>query len=459
MKRPLRATIGGLVLLALLALVVVAGMWVLGGRARSVTLRNGVTLNCLGLSYGTNHVVYSGSPLGNVVRRLLQAVLPRLGSRGSGLVRHTTGEPSLTVWLQEVGANATNRVTTLSLQTLIADERGVMAGSREWLTLGFGNAGVLWQDFGLLPRRTRTLSLCFFEQGPAGVSLPLGTLELPNPVFTHAPPLIAEPLPRARTNGSLTCILENLVFGTGYSSKHSTLADGTEVVSASPAKPGEAVSASALLAFREGDTNTTHWTIGTLTTSDGSGNSAKASSFGSQAVGDRVLFRFSPVPWPDEPWRIEAWAKRTTAAWFGPDELVIQTDIALPAVGQTNVLGRAAQASGVELTVKGFVRQARVQGGSYSSEELSRLVIEIPSLPEGMFVDLVRVQDDQGRVLTSDMTSTSHGTPMKIEYGFREVPEDSHALEVTLAIHQGRAFTFVAQPQRAEAGGFRFELR
>jgi hypothetical protein len=60
--------------------------------------------------------------------------------------------------------------------------------------------------------------------------------------------------------------------------------------------------------------------------------------------------------------------------------------------------------------------------------------------------------------VTSDVTSTTHGTPLKIELGFRAIPEEARTLSFTLAVHRGRAFTFVAQPQTVGTNGFEYTI-
>lgn len=448
--------------IALLAFVVVfvGGVALLfQSRPRSTVLQNGVVLTCVEASYGTNHVAYGGSAAARILHRLAGIVFPRFRQSPPGLTRVTTSEPTLVVWLREEPGLATNRTAPISLTTLLKDDQGVAAGESGWLTLGplgFGPPGVMHQDFKVLPRRSRTLSLEFSLRGPDGAPVPLGTLELPNPAFTNPPPLIAEPLPLFRTNDGVECRLEALAFGTGSSSRRSTNRDGTETFSELPARPGEEVRATAVVRFRAHETNTTLWTIGSLRTSDGAGNVAKAGSYSSGTVADALAFTFAPVPWPAEPWRLDLWAKRTAAAAFAADELVSLRNIELPPPGRTNQLDHAASPDGIALIVKGFVRRLPVERSGYSSQDISRLLVEVADLPEGAFVDLVRVEDDQGRVLTSDMTSTTHGTPLKIEFGFREVPEDARRVNVTLTVHRGRAFSFVVQPQVVGTNGFAY---
>lgn len=459
MRRVVRAVLGVLVLLALGA-ILMGGLLLLGGAGapRSVTLKNGVTLRCLGVSYGTNHVVYTGSAAAQMLHRVLSAVFPSLRRGASSSQRYTTSQPALVVALRQEGTATTNPMPPLSVTALLADERGVTAGKRHWLTLGGGTSFTLWLDAEVLPRRSRLLSVRFFGLASPGAIDPLGELEILNPAFTNPPPLVAANLPVLGTNGDLECSLEALAFGTGISSGRTANADGTETISEAPAEPGQEVRATALFRFREAGTNTAFWTIGSLSSIDATGNTGKAGSYGSQTLGDAFLLTFGPVPWPDEPWRLDCWAKRTAAAPFAPDELIELRGVELPPSGRTNQLDHATKAGGLDVLVKGFVRRDPVQRGSYSSTDLSRLLLELPQLPDGAFIDLVRVEDDQGRLITSEMTSTTHGTPLRTEFGFRAIPDDARTLNITLAVQRGRAFTFVAQAQKVEADGFKLTI-
>lgn len=448
-------------MLGLAALLVGGLVVVLRSGSRSVTLQNGVTLRCLATSYGTNHVAYVGSAASQILNRVLGLVFPRLRQNSSGLRRFITPTPKLVAFFEETPGTSTNRTVPMSLNGMLLDEQGVAAGDRAWISLAMGNPGNPWllsPQFELIPRRSRTLSIQFSTTGPDGKAAPVGILELPNPVFTNPPPFLAEPLPVARTNGGLECQLEALAFGTGISSRLSSNADGSQTAGEAAASPGEDVRATAVFRFREQGTNATAWTIGSLAVSDATGNAARAGSSSSHPLPPCLILTFGPVPWPGEPWRLDCWAKRTAAASFAPDEQVTLRDIALPISGRTNQLDHAAKASGIELVVKGFCRRPAVAGGGYSSEELSRLMLEVVELPEGAFVDLVRAEDDQGRVLTSDMSSMTHGTPLKMEFGFRSVPDDARALSFTLAVHRGRLFTFLAQPQTVGTNGFEFKI-
>ena len=449
----------GLVLLGLGALLAGGLVLALRGGSRAVTLQNGLTLRCLGTSYGTNHIAYVGSTAGQILNRVLGLVFPRLRRNSPGLRTLTTPTPKLVAFFEEAGDASTNRTAPVSLNAMLVDERGVAAGDRAWIALPMGNSGPAWllsPQFDLIPRRSRTLSIQFSTTGPDGRPELVGTLELPNPVFTNPPPFIAEPLPVSRTNGGLECRLEALVFGTGISSRLSSNADGSQTAGEDAASPGAEVRATAVFRFREQGTDTSSWTIGSLAVSDATGNAARAGSYSSHSIPNGMILTFGPVPWPGEPWRLDGWAKRTAAASYPPDELVTLRDVALPISGRTNQLEHAAKASGIELVVKGFCRRTPVAGGGYSSEDLSRLMLEVMELPEGAFVDLVRAEDDQGRALISDMTSTTHGTPLKMEFGFRSVPDDARTLSFTLAVHRGRLFTFLAQPQTVGTNGFEF---
>jgi hypothetical protein len=168
-----------------------------------------------------------------------------------------------------------------------------------------------------------------------------------------------------------------------------------------------------------------------------------------------VAFRFGPILWPDEVWQFDLWAKRTSQAPYAADELIVLDDIRVPPLGETNRLDRTFQRLGLEVRIESFAHKPPPEPGGYSMADVSHLRVTVSELPEGHYLDLVRVADEQGRTLQSMGWSRSHSKPVEQVFAVRQVPEGAQLLSVRLTVQRGRPFSFLVQPELAGANGFR----
>lgn len=440
----------------LLGVGLVVGLVVLVSQApaRSVTLANGATLHCLGATYGTNHVTPGYSRLVRLLPSPLRSFL--------GFTRPTqsfgTDTPLLTVWLQDEPLAASNRLSRIGIVSMVADEQGVLAGNEAWCSLWPGGIGTFNLQFRAVPRRSRAVRIQFFSEGVGMQRTPLGELILPNPALDESPAWEATPLPAERTNGFLVCRLEQLVAGVGYHTRVGSTASG-QFFEAAPAEPGHRPQAVGVFRFVEDGQPSTNWVVGTVRLADATGNSMRCGSSSHHTHGDLVAHRFGSILWPNEVWDTTVWAKRKTTASFTGEELIVLNDIDVPPLDGTNRLDRALQAQGIEVRVEQFVRRPPPGPGGYSMSDLTHLRLELSELPEGTYLEVVELRDDQDRRLSGQGWSQSHGEPSVTTFAFKEVPEGAKTISAVLVLQRGRRFDFRVQPQTlAGTNDLRLEL-
>lgn len=444
------------VLLVGAGLITVVVMLSRNAPPRSVTLANGIVLECLGATHGTNHVMPGYSRLAKLLPRPLQSFF--------GLNRptqsFTTDTPLLAVWLRDDPAASSNRVGRVGMVSLLADERGVIAGDDTWHSLWPGNrggGGTFNQQFRALPGRSREITVKFFDEG-SGLERPLlGELTFPNPAFNEAPVWEPEPLPAQRTNGGLACRLEQLVAGVGHHTSLGTTATG-EYFESSAAESGQRPQALGLFRFEEDGLPSANWVVGTVWLADATGNSIRCGSSSHQCFEDLVAHRFGSILWPDEVWDMTVWAKRKTTASFTDKELIVLENIEVPAMGETNRLDHGVEKLGIEVRVEQFVHQPPAGPGGYSMDDLTHLRVELSELPDDMYFELAELVDEQGRELTGSGWSRTHGKPAVATFAFREIPEGAKTLTARMVLQEGRRFDFRVQPEPVGTNGFRITM-
>lgn len=326
----------GVILAAVLA-GAVGGLLLWPTPRPAVTLANGIQLDCLGATYGTNHVQPGGSRLARLLPRQLKAWLGL--SQPAQTVN--TAAPSLAIWLREDPSSLSNRLGRIGGGTIIGglltDEGGIVGGNlAPHFFWGGGSRGV--NPFALVfrsvPYRSREITVRLVDiRDRTGKEL-LGELTLSNPAHRRAPTWEAETLPACRTNGALTCRLEQVAVGLG---NHV----GRIILGEFPAaKLNEAPRALAVFRFEEGGLPAEDWTVGKVLLTDATGNLLAfedgqpgtdrtvdelvfASAQGNLATtesrarqhGDGLVVQhFDRALWPGEVWGLTVWAEPTSPA-------------------------------------------------------------------------------------------------------------------------------------------------
>ncbi len=425
-----------------------------------VTLASGPELRLLGATYGTNHVSPGASRLMEFMPRPLRALIEQWTGGPRPIQRFSRSKPGLAVWFEESALSLSNRLGPLHFIALIADETGASAGDDQWHTLPPGGAGSprpFWLDFRAVPKRSRLLTVRFYDEMSAPDRTAVGEVTLPNPTFSEWPVWEPEALPVARTNAELECFLSGVAAGVGFSTVSRSTRDGEEVVFEGAAH-GFRPNAVGLFRFSNTGKPTQDWTVGTVKLSDATGNAVSCGSSSVRVFDDLIAFRFGPILWPSEVWDMEIWAKRTTDANYTEEELIVLENVPVPAPGATNRLDRAFSYQDIEVTVEEFARKPPPSPGGYSMRDLTHLKLQISELPEGHYLNILRIADDQDRELKGRGWSLSHAAPAEMVFAFEEVPEGAKTINFRLAIQEGRPFRFRVKPTLVSTNGLRFKV-
>lgn len=453
--RKLAIFTGVLLLIAALAAALV--LWLGAAPTRTATLANGLSVEYLGTTYGTNHVTPGYSRLARLLPRPMQSLLGLTRARQS----FTTPTPALVVWLSEDPLSSTNGAGAVSMVSLLADEDGVVAGNDTWYSILRGPSGAptpFTLVFRAAPANGGELSVRFFDPGGGTANRTLlGELAIPNPALRNSPGSSPEPLPAIRTNGTVTCRLDKLAVGVGFHTRQRTTPEGL-MLELAPVDPGFAPAAVGLFRFETEDQTGTNWTVGAVLLADAAGNPLQCGSRMNWYGDGRVIHRFGPTLWPDEAWNLTVWARRKPTARFAAEELIVLDGIAVPGLGETNQLDRVFQRHGREVRVEHFAHRPPPPKGGYLMTDLTHLRVVLSELPEGVYFELVGIADEQGRELVPSGWSSGHGTPSEATFAFREVPKDARKLTARMVLQQGRRFEFRVQPEVVGSNGFQIAI-
>lgn len=420
--------------------------------SRRVTLASGVELRVLGVTYGTNHVQPGFVRL--LPDRLRAVLASLLGQPGMGSYRFTTSQSELVVWLAH---NATNSaVPPSSVRIGLADENGFLSGDYTDFTTFSNGSSATPRRFAVWPRRSRELLIRVFE-GPSFTYHRAGEVRCNNPARSRAPAWVAEPLPARRTNGNLVCTLSSVLTGLGMNTSVSAQADGTTRTTFSPPQEDGENRTALRLALSDLDSPSNDWEIAAIHVADATGNTVANSSLSaSYGSGPERNYQFKPGLWPSEPWQIELLAARRPGSVFAANELVVFTNVALPAIGFTNRYTKSALVGTTKVSVAEFSRRAPLpeDAHGWSSGSLSQLKLIVANLPADARFTLVRATDDAGRTLEVPSSGWSQSEPYEATFSFLRVAAEARALNLTFAVHATRRFTFVVQPALATTNDF-----
>jgi hypothetical protein len=409
--------------------------------------RNGMQYRLAGVTHGTNHVM--GSGLARFVDKLPDpveaSVRKALGRRVGTLQRRTTPETSICAWFEVVATNQIALPQPMTIYAMLADENGVFAGDREYVSTWFGTPAAPWivAQFPAAPRRSRSLQCVFFEYMSGGNYHEVERVRFRNPLYGRFSEWQPEPLPAVKMAGDLEVRLEQFSTGHDNSTISKSAKDGKSVISYGIADPGDEVWAAFKLSFNSPRGTNEVWTLEGAELSDATGNRVKAKSRSSAGEG---WFAIGPALWPDEKtWRLKLELERKSG--FAPEELAIFTKVAVPAVNQTNILDLTNATGGIELVLKHFVRKPDITNSSWSSSDVSVIRIEHAKLPEGVSVDFVEARPDDDEKLKSAGSSWSDS---HYEVPFKTFPTDASHLTITFSVQRTRAVEFLVEPKLVE---------
>jgi hypothetical protein len=444
--------------LALLA-VVAAGAamtWLASSRepAQFVTLSDGRKYRFVAVTWGTNH---SDPTDQRFVARLVNHLPTRIADyfRGKFGVRlklrptFRISVPSLCLWLKPETAPDTagnppvGRVTYV--YAMLADGNGVEAGSESTqdLSANFTSPVAIFPM--VVPRRSKILECHFYAHsfgtggGPAiPVPLPeLGRIRFANPLYGRYPQWQPETLPATRVVGDLEVHLSNCISGiTVWLGRDALTGKNTNIYRA-PVPGEEAVTRFDLQVVSPRGTNE-RWTSQITELSDATGNGLTNSQF----VYQQGTF------WPDEQaLRLHVELKRFSG--FPPSDLIIFTNLPLPAPNVANGAALTNTAHGIPIVVRNFsTEQSAAKPGmiSFRSGEPTGpywVEVEIPVPLAGEAVDFVKTATDAGE--TVDYQSGNDSGQFR-RRSFRSLPANAKSLNVTVAIQKLRTVDFFVKP-------------
>lgn len=423
----------------------------------SITLPDGTVVKIEGVTFGTNHISPASSPMQRLFDRLQANVQPWI-SRMTGLKpkparRTTTTEPSLVVWAQIDSLMSTSQWGQVHIW--LADEQGISSGqdaNRTYWGPSFGTAQTANQSqpltFGVFPRRGKTIQIHvgFRPSGDSKTKF-AGKFTVANPDQRAPVDWRAETLPATKSSGDLSCTLTHIAMGYGNNTSTEGRRGGPPIVSRNLDDSIERRTEVGLM-FRQPGAESNAWQAVDIRLADATSNTLAASSHSWDGGHESVLFR--PALWPAEPaWRLTFEAKRTKDAGFASDELLVFTNVPLPALNETNAPGLEFSTSNATVRLEGIARRAPLEGNSWSSTQLSSIKLSVNGLNKGWFFDLIRTTDDAGKVVEQSGSSWSTGDsgPRSYEFSYRKILTNTASLTLTFAIQRGRKFEFLVKPE------------
>ncbi len=293
--------------------------------------------------------------------------------------------------------------------------------------------------FDAFPRRQRKFILRLQEWNPqSGRQTITNAFVISNPARRSFPAWYPDALPDTQTAGDLDVTLTKLAFGAKMPYQRNDL---------SPDDPMNQGVLAGLEIQKNGET-APNWRPVRVVTSDATGNhvSAAVNSFG-QDEGRVLLYQFGL--WPEEPaWKVQVELSRQTG--FSENELWTAQNVPLqpgrmqdfmryghnranPAFAETTLNGLHLKVyPAMQFTDRAGWFQA---GGGFE--------IQADKTPEGTHVTLVKVTDDQGRVIPT----VNWNLGGNLRFGLGNLG-NAQTLNLTFAVHQSRFIEFTVKPLR-----------
>jgi hypothetical protein len=433
-----------------------------------ITLSTGAQYRLVGVTYGTEHA--HGPILARLVNKLPASVgnfvQRKLGSRLGTACSFSTPQPALGVWFEPVGTNtgpgmnirmpigiaSSSRGASSTLQAMLADEHGVLAGNIGETAVALALPRTSWSPFPIffpvVPKRSRVIECCFFAvpAGPEGAYREIGRVHFPNPEFGRFATWKAEPLPATQRVGDLAVRLEH--FTTGKPAPGTRLnfltgnpAPGTHLTKFQSAQKGEETWTGFDFTLGAPGGAETNWALHSADLSDPGRNHLRRY----WSLRDQWPYQFmAGTLWSDESaWRLKLEWKRKTG--FAPADLVTFTNVPLLASGASGPILRTNTAQGLQLVLMEYFSGARAYG-----TPMFRL--QTPNR-EGMAFDFVELITDQGEAMVMrEMLDTAAAprppltTPPRIILFGKEPPTNAATVNLTWVIQKTRSVEFLVQP-------------
>jgi hypothetical protein len=407
-----------------------------GSESTPARLANGMQLSLLRVTYGTNHTLFPGGKLDELIYQMTSGKGIQFGPLGLKTAapltdnqrRYYGSSPFPTkavVWIGHHGPTNSallpvpERDWFKEIRATLSDETG-----EEWETRSAGESkqtnvrglrGVSAWSFSAFPRRGKTLHFKLYTRGASNTWDTLADFPLANPAPGPYPVWTAPTLPAVQMNGNLSVSLVELISGKKTVPYYPIARAFTKVV----------------FEVREDDQITSRWLADRMEATDATGNEPWVPMVNYSATNNQVLYEMQVVNLsPTEVWKLKtrfvnAGDKTAARAWTSPRIEVLNGKV-LPFNLKTNW------------------RDGTLTFETSDYPFPDNLRLDLSPLPTNAVMRLVEFVDDQGRPVTYQAGGFS-------DSGFEalwQIPSGANWITVTMLLAETRHVEFRAQPTR-----------
>lgn len=332
-------------------------------------------------------------------------------------------------------------ITPLDLAYFLVDENGVEAAMDGFIYFGGPSPSGTMLNRGAtaFPRRGKTIGVRLYRRNQSFDMERFAEFKIQNPIARSYPVWTGSELPISESNGDCTFTFKEFLTRAG--SMPSTYW---------AAKPGENWTQMYFRVSQKGEVSD-QWQPVRVELSDATGNHAASDSmFGvdysksSPLRSHEQVFVMDRSLWPDgSAWKCRVEFSRKDTAQFRADELWTIRGMKNPTDDGRNEINATNRIQGVEVRFRGLVgKQGQLRSYFPMFRSTSNIEIEVPDLPHGVRLNLVRVKDDHGREVKCQPLAYGAG---RYAFGI-EFPNNAETVDVTLAIHKSRFVGYLAKP-------------
>lgn len=402
-------------------------------------LANGMQLSLLGVTHGTNHTLFPGGRLDELIYRMTSAKGIQFGPLNIKPAAPLADNPwrsqdgsikfpnKAVIW---IGHHGPTNLALLpapeddwfkEIRATLADETG-----EEWETRqpGFGQSrrtnarglgGVTAWSFSAFPRRGKSLQFKLYARNASNTWDTLADFPLVNPTPGPYPVWAAPALPVAQTNGNLVVSLVELV-------------SGKKTV---PYYPGDRAFTTAVFEVKENGEVASTWLPDRMEATDATGNEPWVPMVNYSATNNRVFYEMQVVNLsPTEVWRLKtrfvnAGDKAIAQVWTSP-QMEVENGVV----------------SHFDLKTNWHESVLTLKTSNYPFPE--NLNLDLYPLPTNSVLRLAEFVDDQGRNVTYQAGGFS-------DSGFEahwQIPAGAQWVQVSIRLVETRQVEFLAQPVR-----------
>jgi hypothetical protein len=395
-----------------------------------ITLPSGEQFQFVAAVWGTNDVpptfaeqtmAHLPVPVAGFIRRMLGRHLTLAGQSGFSVrLRQLVGrppEPALHIWFRSNGTitNVSARLVKQSsgLGATLADTNGVAGEMAYAAPYGSGSTRWLTWGFKLVPRRSATLTLRYYQMNSYLPNNPqeIGRVSLSNPLFKSFPQWQPDPPGAVKMAGDLEVRIAE------FSREQHVLAIS------SPRGTNEA------------------WEVHNEELSDITGNVQRKPP-GYYRPRGKSLMWLGPRLWQGEQaWRYKVELKRCRS--YMPEDLVTFNNVAVPPAGSTNTLFLTNHLAGAMVVLK---QQLWFDPNAHLTRR-TLVSLEMPRECRELALDLVDLKATTGWSMNDDFEQRQNGCSCLV-WG-EQIPSDVASVDMTWAVQKTRKVEFFVKPPQA----------